>query len=278
MTLLHWNQLDRPEYRTVLASLLQDHKGTALTIGGFDGPHLGHESLFKAVKKAATEDNLISGVVTFTRSPGLTKRGSLYPGDVSTLALRLSRFEEKGFDFVLLIDFSGEFGTMSGGVFFDILVKTVRMRYVAVGPDFRCGHRLDTGAAEIAAIAHREGFRFDSVTQVDIEGQRVSSSAVRHAVQSADFSLAERLLGHPFLLDFTIPEWKLSGKGLEAAHGSFTQILPRRGSYRVELSTVTHQTLPALLRVTENAVFLDPATGQDLPPGEQISSIKFRLS
>jgi len=278
MKIIRWDLLDSEESRNLLESLCKGRKGTALTIGGFDGPHRGHESLFAAVREAAKRMDLASGIVTFTRSPGLNKKPYQYPGDVSTLNLRLARFAEKGFDFVLLIDFSGEFGKMSGGVFFDILVKTVCMRYVAVGPDFRCGHRLDTGTAEIAALAHLEGFRFDSIAQVDLDGQRISSSAVRKAVQSADFALAERLLGHPFLLDFTIPGWKLSGSVLETPVSSFTQILPRRGEYPVFVSVSSGKPVQAVLRVTDRDVALVPSPGQMLPPAADITTAEFRLS
>ena len=278
MKIIRWDYLGNPETLSLIESLCKNRKGTALTIGGFDGPHLGHAALFQAVRDAAARMNLASGIVTFIRSPGISKVPFQYPGDVSTLDLRLNRFAAEGFDFVLLIDFSGDFGKMAGGVFFDILVKTVRMRYVAVGPDFRCGHRLDTGAAEISAIACREGFLFDSIRQVELDGLRISSSAVRRAVQSADFALAERFLGHPFLLDFTAPEWVATGNGLVARTGSFTQILPRWGVYPVVLHTVSGKDVAASLRVAEDSVTVIPDDGQEIPSAGSVTTAQFRLS
>ena len=278
MKIIRWDLLGSDESKALIDSLCKGRHGTALTIGGFDGPHRGHETLFSAVLETAKKRNLAPGIVTFTRSPGLEKKPFSYPGDVSTLNLRLARFGEKGFEFVLLIDFSGEFGKMSGGVFFDILVRTVCMRYVAVGPDFRCGHRLDTGLAEIAALSRKEGFCFDSIQQVELDGLRISSSAVRLAVQNADFSLAERLLGHPFLLDFTAPRWRLSGSGYEADTGSFTQILPRRGTYNVVLATVSGKPVPALFDVSDTSISVMPERGSALPGANEITTAQFRLS
>jgi riboflavin kinase/FMN adenylyltransferase len=278
MKIILWDQLRTEETMSLILGLCEGRKGTALTIGGFDGPHSGHESLFSAVRDAARKSNLASGIVTFTRSPGLNKKPFQYPGDVSTLNLRLGYFAEKGFDFVLLIDFSGEFGKMTGAVFFDILVKTVFMRYVAVGPDFRCGHRLDTGLAEISAIAHKEGFRFDSIQQVELDGQRISSSAVRKAIQSADFALAERLLGHPFLLDFTLLDWNVTGTRLDVPISSFTQILPRRGEYSVILSLGSGKSVAATLRITDSSVMLVPSGNQYLPEPKEILTVRFGLS
>ncbi len=279
MKIIRWDLLDTPETLSLITAICGGHKGTALTIGGFDGPHAGHESLFDAVFEAAEKQNLATGIVTFTRSPGVNKKPFQYPGDVSTLNLRLGYFAEKGFDFVLLIDFSGEFGKMIGGVFFDILVKTVLMRYVAVGPDFRCGHRLDTGTAEISALSHKEGFRFDSIQQVELDGLRISSSAVRKAIQSADFAHAERLLGHPFLLDFNISDWKISeNNSLEIPVSFFTQILPRCGEYSVVLSVSSGKSVEAKLLVTEKMVILSPSGDEALPDAADITTVRFRLS
>lgn len=278
MKIIQWDHLHSPETHSLIESLCEGKKGSALTIGGFDGPHSGHEKLFDAVQRESIEHNLASGIVTFTRSPGVSKKGQHYPGDVSTLHLRLGYFAKKHFDFVLLIDFSGNFGKMSGGVFFDILVNTVHMRYVAVGPDFRCGHRLDTGIAEISAIARKEGFRFDSIQQIELDGHRISSSAVRQAIQSADFVHVERLLGHSFLLDLSIPNWKSGRMGREVPTGSFTQILPRCGEYTVFLVLDTGTYVKAKLRITDEKVILFPLEGEELPDAKEYAAVKFRLS
>jgi len=275
MKILRWDLLETENSRALLDSLCIGKRGTALTIGGFDGPHRGHEALFDAVRDNARRSDLAPGIVTFNRSPASITKGGQYPGDVSTLSLRIARFQAMGFAFVLLIDFSGEFGKMAGGAFFDILVKTVRMRYVAVGPDFRCGHRLDTGIEEIDLLSRQKGFRFDSIRQVELDGLRISSSSVRKAIQTADFTLAERLLGHPFLLDFTDIAWTSSGTFPEAPTGGFTQILPRRGRYSVVLSTVRGKEIDAIIDIAEFTVRLEPLSGDKLPLPAEIITARF---
>ncbi len=278
MKVIPWDSLQTEAGLDDIAEICRGKAGLALTIGGFDGPHIGHSVLFDAVLTAARAGNLASGVVTFTRSPSLRKRGHLYPGDVSTLKLRLDAFRSRGFDCAVLIDFSTDFGKMSGGVFFEILVKTARMKYLAVGPDFRCGHRLDTGTPEISEISRREAFRFDSIRQVELDGERVSSSAVRNAVQTADFALAERLLGHPFLLDFNAPVWTDVDGSYEASAGSFTQILPPVGRYRVVASTANGSGDKAVFEVADSVVRLTAAGNGPLPDMRGIATIDFRLS
>ncbi|HHU37296.1 MAG TPA: FAD synthetase family protein [Treponema sp.] len=278
MKIFRWDSIQTPETQEALHKITKNYRGTALTIGGFDGPHRGHEALFEAVLNASSAMNLSPGIITFTQSPGAIKNRDHYPGNVSTLNLRLSAFSKRGFDFAVLIDFSDNFGRMVGGVFIDILVKTVRMKYLAVGPDFRCGHRLDTGAAEISARSRRDGFRFDSIRQIKQDGIRISSSAVRKAVLSADFSLAERLLGHPFLLDFNTPDWSVNEVYLEADRGSFTQIVPLTGTYSAKLFLLDKTVAVVRVLVTNEMVRLEPSEKTCLPAKETIAAIQFGLS
>ena len=278
MKVLYWDSLTAQQVDELLSD--SNENGTALAIGGFDGPHRGHEALFSAVKTAATSYNLASGLVTFVQSPAALKKGHRYPGDVSTLKLRLSYFTEYGFDFVLLIDFSSEFSKIRGGVFFDVLVKTVRMRYLAVGKDFRCGYRLDTGVKEISQLAVQNDFRFESILPITFDGQRVSSSGVRSAIQSADFEYAEKLLGHPFLLDFNAPDWKRTSNvvDLESEVGSFTQLLPPAGNYSVVLNAASGKSVDAYMHITDSKVFLCSSNGRKSPLPSDLVTVQFRLS
>lgn len=278
MHVIRWDLLESSETKAYFLHILNKAQGTALTVGGFDGPHIGHQILFNSVLQNATSKKLVPGIVTFTKSPGAYKKPDHYSGDVSTLDLRLKKFAEYGFHFVILIDFSGDFGKMSGGVFFDILVKTAHMRYLAVGHDFRCGHRLDTGVAEIAALSQREGFRFDSIGQVEIDGVRVSSSAIRKAVQSADFTRAEKLLGYPFLLDFMAPQWTVTDRLFKASRSEITQILPQCGTYTAVLHTDACQALCANAEITETQLLIFPSAGRKLPDVSSVQAVEFRLS
>jgi riboflavin kinase / FMN adenylyltransferase len=278
VTVIDWDSLRKGHGAEIIEGLLAGKNGASLTIGGFDGPHLGHESLFRAVLAQAKNENLLSGIVTFNRSPRREKKPESFPGEVSTLGLRLDFFERRGFDFVALIDFSGDFGKMKGSVFFDILVKTVHLRYVAVGPDFRCGHRLDTGVSEITDISRKDGFRLDSIQQVDLDGNRISSSLIREAIRSADFTLAERLLGHPFLLDFKALSWTKGERSLIARTDECAQILPRWGEYRVVLETDSGLSEEGNLSISAESLLVTPSPEKSFSDLFGIRTIRFRLS
>lgn len=230
---------------------------SALTVGDFDGCHLGHRTLFNRVFSAVSlplsgRENpgggmLIPGAVTFNRISNAP--GKKPPACIFTLKQKLDMLEKLGFVFTVLIDFSADFSKIKGSAFFEILAGNARMRYLAVGEDFRCGFRLDTGYAEIKDISLRLGFVFDPLPPVLFAGQRISSTRVRSALLSADFFEAERLLGRPFILDISDIQWRLPDSVEAGASGSvkftsavfsasvglFNQILPPAGRYLVEL-------------------------------------------
>lgn len=174
---------------------------TALTVGGFDGPHEGHRALCLSVIQAAKERHLQSAVVTFTRSPRSFKQKADYSGDISSLRLRLKVFEQWGFSFAVVIDFSIDFSKIKGIDFLRILAERCGMCFFSVGETFRCGYQNDVGKEEIAAFAAENGIEFVPLQSMEQDAQCISSSAVRKAVVLGDLERAKLLLGRPFEID-----------------------------------------------------------------------------
>ena len=225
----------------------------ALTVGDFDGCHLGHAALFrnvvaaskKSLKRSASDvassagekRALVPGAVTFRRGASSPEKKGRPAPYVSTLRQRLAAMEMAGLAFVLVIDFSCNFSKMSGSDFLEALATNARMRYLSVGEDFRCGYKLGTGQKEIAQAAGSLGFAFEPLSQVLLAGRRVSSTDIREAVLRADFAAAQRLLGHPFALDisalgFQALEEKSCERPLSAFYAplkAFAQVLPPAG-------------------------------------------------
>ena len=217
---------------------------SAVTVGGFDGMHLGHQALFDAVfewkeGRAASLacDGVLTGAVTFTRSPGAFKSKD-YPGDLMTEKMKLKYFEKRGFDFCVMIDFSQDFSKIEGRNFLDQLRKFCSAQFLAAGSDFRCGHNLDTGVAELSDYSTRNGLELKVLDDVTLDGKRVSSSLIRGAVQDGDFAFARRLLGCPYRLDCSSLEWRTSSSDSSLsliANGNTTQVLPKAGRHPVSV-------------------------------------------
>ena len=175
--------------------------GTALTVGGFDGPHRGHEVLCAKVVADARKRALLPGLITFKHSPRAFKQQDSYEGDISTLRLRLKVFKQWGFAFAVVIDFSSDFSKMEGYTFLTVLKDYCGMRFFEVGKLFRCGYNHAAGEDEIRKFAGEHGIECDFVSLAADGGSRISSSAVRRYIRSGSLDKAEQLLGRPFEID-----------------------------------------------------------------------------
>ena len=133
-----WDDIVSNKFPCEDAIFKSGFQGTALSVGGFDGVHLGHQEL---LKKVLDRKNLLPGVVTFSNLPASFKNPSNYNGSVCTLQQKIEFFKGMGFCFVVVIDFSYEFGKMDGNKFLSILKDCLSMRFMAEGTDFRCGYK-----------------------------------------------------------------------------------------------------------------------------------------
>ena len=270
MKIIYWDDLIKEE------NLYP--QGTAISVGGFDGPHRGHERILSAVLKAAQRNGIPAGIITFFRSPRSVKAGSTYAGDVSTLEMRLQQFAEQGFSFTVLIDFSSDFARMKGAVFFDILMKTICIKYLAVGSDFTCGYRHDTGVGDLQRLARERGFCFDSIEQLySARHERISSSAIRRAVEEADFTLAKDLLGYPFFLDVANIVQRIKNTLWFIEKSAVRQILPMNGSYSVQVYLSTGAVFPAQVKITDALLEVSSNAAAPIPftAGTSICKLEF---
>jgi len=182
----------------------------AVTIGVFDGVHRGHQSLIQRICSTPTPSShpspptphsLLPTVVTFRENPRKVLNPVAFPGDIMNLEQKLRVFADLGVQLTVLIDFSIEFSKISGRGFIDLLLGRP-VQLIALGRNFRCGHRLDTGAEEIRGLAGVRGGAYGPLEvwvapPVMDEGQPVSSSRIRQALAAGRQAEAERLLGRP---------------------------------------------------------------------------------
>lgn len=266
MKIFFWNEImaaykgENSEVRTFFK------EGSALTIGGFDGPHAGHLKLFDAVLLYAAEKErfygcrLKKGVVTFSKPPHSICSPNLFSGEISTLALKTDLFALKGFDFVIVIDFSSDFSRMKGNDFLSILKDCCSMQFAAAGCDFRCGYQLDTGVAELSAFARQNDFQFQVIDDVTYHGTRISSSLIRTCVQTGRLHEAEMLLGRPYTVDLRNVTGLIRNDVhclLQIANGDVLQVLPPNGTYQVKASSAGARTCDTVLHVDSSLLRLE---------------------
>jgi riboflavin kinase/FMN adenylyltransferase len=182
---------------------------TAVTIGNFDGLHLGHQKILETVKDwvASKEslckkpEQLISTVLTFYPHPAKVLRPAEAPLLLSTLQQRLAGFEQAGMNAALVLKFDEQLAKVSAKDFAQTyLVDTLRARAVFVGENFRFGHKQTGDVKLLEDLGRRWDFEVHVVPPVVQDGIVVSSTAVRSAVRDGRMEDASRLLGRPFAL------------------------------------------------------------------------------
>ncbi len=181
-----------------LTNLRDVHRGSVVTIGTFDGIHLGHQALLERLKGHAARLGRPAMLLTFEPMP----REYLTPGAPPA---RLTSWRERwrvlcgmGLDSVWLLRFGAGLRNLSGEEFAQLLGQQLRTPVVVVGHDFRFGRHGEATVSRLVAAGERLAFSVDVVSPVMIGGERVSSSGVRAALARGDFELARRWLGRAY--------------------------------------------------------------------------------
>lgn len=210
-------------------------RGTALTIGSFDGFHAGHQKLAAAVLE---KKPLASGIVTF--SSGLKSvREDLR--QVSSLQQKLDFCTMKQINFAIVIDFSDDFAKMEGQDFLDVLVNKCNMKYLAEGEDFCCGYKGMFNVQRIREYSNEAGFELQIVSDEFLSDEKISSSRVRKYLTEGNFLLVQKMLLRPFAFDCRKSEWNRENQVKEESwyctENNSECILPPDGSYTVQAVT-----------------------------------------
>jgi riboflavin kinase / FMN adenylyltransferase len=187
----------------------------ALTIGNFDGVHRGHRALIERVTAKARELDLTACVLTFEPHPREFFAGDAAPARISRLRDKLDLIGAAGIDRVHVARFDARFAALAAPHFVDdVLVRGLATRWLLVGQDFRFGARRTGDYAALESAGARHGFEVESMPDVLHERVRVSSSAVRAALEAGDLAQAERLLGHPYSISGRVAHGAKLGRGL----------------------------------------------------------------
>src|ERR1700682_4763661 len=210
----------------------------ALTIGNFDGVHRGHRALIDRVVARARELKLMSCVLTFEPHPREFFAPGKAPARLTRLRDKLELFAAAGLDRVHVLRFDARFAALTAQRFVEeVLIRGLGMRWLLVGRDFRFGARREGDFATLEQAGRRADFLLEGVPDVSFEGERVSSSAVRAALEAGDFARAERLLGRPYSISGKVIHGAKLGRdlGFPTANIALRRRLPLSGIYVVEV-------------------------------------------
>ncbi|MBI2869550.1 MAG: riboflavin biosynthesis protein RibF [Chloroflexi bacterium] len=192
----------------------QTDRDTLLTVGVFDGVHLGHQHLLKTLVENARRHDLLPGVVTFGQHPDelLSPSGRL--PYLTSLEKRLELLRRQGVPLIVPLSFTRELAACPARRFVTALREHLRMRGLVIGPDFALGRRREGDPARLAELGREMGFSVTVAPPFVLDGEVVSSTAIRKALAAGDMDRAGKLFGRPFGLHGPVVKGAGRGAGL----------------------------------------------------------------
>lgn len=174
----------------------------ALSIGNFDGVHIGHQALLSHVLAFARQNNVTPAVLTFYPHPTVIVAPERTPPAICTLEQRIRLLESAGVERILVLPFTPELAQVAPEAFVsELLCNVLQTKAVVVGENFRFGHKQAGTPETLRSLGERCGFISQFVQPVTWRCETVSSSAVRRYVENGNVARAGRLLGHCFSIE-----------------------------------------------------------------------------
>jgi riboflavin kinase / FMN adenylyltransferase len=218
------------------AGLLQG--GQALTVGTYDGLHLGHQALLQRLRGHAERLSVPTLMVTFEPMPREFLTPDNPPARLTSLRERWRCLEQLQLDRLCVLRFGAATRGLSADRFAGLLAQRLNPAVVVVGHDFRFGRNGDGTADTLLAAGTRLGFTVDIVEPVTLGGERLSSSAIREALAAGDLARAERLLGRRYTMTGRVVRGEQLGRklGIPTANVRFPhRKLPIAGIFAVRV-------------------------------------------
>lgn len=230
----------------------KEFENVALTIGVFDGIHLGHQKLLTSV----LEKNITSGIVTFSDNIAeyLHKKDK---GILTDNNEKIALFESMGFDFLIFIDFSDNFAKLSCEEFIYILNKSLQIENIVVGSDFRCGHKGSADVKDLNKILNDYQIELEILSKIkDTDLIEISSSLIKEYLRKGDIFNVNRLLGRKY--SFSLDKFQDNGEFLISARAEIKNLLPKEGIFQVS----DEQDRVLQLEIKENSIFINKPKGK----------------
>jgi riboflavin kinase / FMN adenylyltransferase len=236
-------------------------KNSAVTLGTFDGVHVGHRKIISTLLDLSQEKSLHPALVTFDPHPQIVlgKRG---PTELlTTLDEKLELLSTTGIETVVVLEFNRQLASFPPETFVrDILIRSTNMKALVIGYDHAFGHDRAGNKELLAKMAASDGFYFTVVPEFRINNQNVKSTIIRELLKTGEFELARKALGYNYFISGKI----IRGHGIGKTLGFPTinldippgKLLPKEGVY-AGLARFDHQDHPGMVFIGSRLTFND---------------------
>ncbi|MCH7783962.1 MAG: bifunctional riboflavin kinase/FAD synthetase [Bacteroidetes bacterium] len=222
------------------ASSYNNTRPSAVTIGTFDGVHLGHRAILERLVKTATDENLDSVLLTFFPHPRMVLQKDVQLKLINTIDERKELIKKTGLDQLVIHPFTKEFSRLTALQFVrDILVNCLNVKKIIIGYDHRFGRNRNATIEDLKEFGITYDFEVIEITAQELDEVAISSSKIRRALENGHIKTANSYLGYLFMLNGTIVKGKGIGKTLDFPTANLQveenyKIIPKNGVYVVQ--------------------------------------------
>ena len=230
---------------------------TVITIGTFDGVHIGHLKILNKIINHAKSTALKSSVLTFFPHPRMVLQKDTNIKLLNTIDEKITILEKLGLDVLIIHPFTREFSRLTATEFVrDILVNTLNIKKVIIGYDHRFGRNRTANISDLITFGSTYNFTVDEIPAQEIDDVSVSSTKIRKALEDGDIETANSYLGYEYMLTGTIIKGKGIGKQLGYPTANLYiaedyKLIPKNGSYVVN-SSIADITIYGMMNIGYN--------------------------
>ncbi|WP_373518069.1 bifunctional riboflavin kinase/FAD synthetase [Pricia sp.] len=213
---------------------------TAITIGTFDGVHIGHHKILERLIKTSAAVNLKSTVLTFFPHPRMVLQKDADIKLLNTLGEKTKILRAMGLDQLIIHPFTKEFSRLSATEFVrDILVNKLKTKKIIIGYDHRFGRNRNANITDLKAFGSTLDFEVEEISAQEIDEVSVSSTKIRKALEEGDISTANAYLGYHYILTGSVKKGKGLGRQIDFPTANLNipesyKLVPKNGVYAVQ--------------------------------------------
>ncbi len=230
---------------------------TAITIGTFDGVHIGHQKIIERLIKKAHKLNLKSTVLTFFPHPRMILQQESDVKLLNTIYEKTKILQKSGLDVLIVHPFTKEFSRLSATEFVrDLLVNSLQAKQIIIGYDHRFGRNRDANITDLISFGNTFDFEVEEISAQEIDDVSVSSTKIRRALENGAIKTANKYLGYKYMLTGVVSKGKGLGRTIDYPTANIKikedyKLIPMNGVYLVQ-SSIDNMTIYGMMNIGFN--------------------------
>lgn len=239
------------------ANTYNHQTASVVTIGTFDGVHIGHKKIIERLIESAKRNDLESVILTFFPHPRMVLQQDSDIKLINTIDERIQILEKTGLDSLIIHPFTKEFSRLSAKEYVQgILVENINARHIIIGYDHRFGRNRNSNITDLASFGIQNDFTVEEISKQDIDDVAVSSTKIRQALEEGDIAKANSYLGYNFMLTGVVVKGKELGRKLNYPTANLYieenyKLIPKNGVYIVK-SCIDNKTYYGMMNIGNN--------------------------